>query len=160
MNKLCKMLRNTSGWFRRNNTIVAQAKNLSRQLQEAWDENLRQAAAHDWMGTTIEDLRRDRDYISEQLHRVTRERYEERSLKQAASKTAAKLAVELAETKEELDRFRKAYEKERVKRDIAEDALLEYHLDKREKDEEGRAADRGLEQAAGELQDVYLNEEE
>ena len=96
---------------------------------------------------------KDKDYLIDRFH-------EERSLKQAASKTAAKLAVELAETKEELDRFRKAYEKERVKRDIAEDALLEYHLDKREKDEEGRAADRGLEQAAGELQDVYLNEEE
>ena len=160
-------MKHIAGWFRRNNTIMAQAKDLSRQLQEAWAEQERLDKAFDWAAIKVAECRKEKDYLQEQLHRVARERYEERALKQAASKTAAKLAVELVDAYKEIKYYkdssyswRTAYEAEHTNRQQAEDALLDYHLDKREKDEEGRAADRGLEQAAGELRDVYLNEEE
>jgi len=85
---------------------------------------------------------KDKDYLIDRFH-------EERALKQAASKTAAKLAVELETANYAVsywggkaDEWFLAYEEERSKRQQAEDALLDYHLDKREKDEEGRAADR------------------
>ena len=79
MNKLRKMLRNTSGWFRRNNTIMAQAKDLSRQLQEAWEENtyLRKM----WILAHT-----NKEYTRDQLHRVARERDNERKLRLEAEK--------------------------------------------------------------------------
>ena len=64
----------------------------------------------------------------------------------------------------QLHRVARERDNERKLRLEAEDKLLDYRLDKREKDEEGRAADRGLEQSAEELRDTYLeqleNEEE
>ena len=120
------------------------------QLQEAWDEQERLDKAFDWSAVKVAECREERDYLQDQLHRVARERDNERALKQAASKTAAKLAVELATANYAVsywggkaDEWFLAYEEERSKRQQAEDALLDYHLDKREKDEEGRAADRG-----------------
>ena len=94
-------MKHIAGWFRRNNTIMAQAKDLQRQWQKMREES----AA--WKEGYYE---RDRAYnnLTLQLHRVARERDNER-----------KLRLE------------------------AEDKLLDYHLDKREKDEEGRAAERG-----------------
>ena len=101
-------MKHIAGWFRRNNTIMAQAKDLSRQLQEAWDDTRYYSdLCGDWV-TLYKEIRMDKDNLRDQLHRVARERDNER-----------KLRLE------------------------AEDRLLDYHLDKREKDEEGRAADRG-----------------
>ena len=90
-----------AGWFRRNNTIMAQAKGLAREVSALEDyKRLAEKRLDLWS----EDYHNLRD----QLHRVARERDNER-----------KLRLE------------------------AEDRLLDYHLDKREKDEEGRAAERG-----------------
>ena len=97
-----------SGWFRRNNTIMAQAKDLSRQLTEAWYEIEMEKAIG------VESVAENVSVLT-QLHRVARER-----------------------------------DQEREKRLAAEDALLDYHLDKREEDE--------LERAADELVDMYLEE--
>ena len=75
-----------SGWFRRNNTIMAQAKDLSRQLQEAWDEQERLDNAFDWVSMQATECEEQRDYLQEQLHRVARERDDERGLRLEAEK--------------------------------------------------------------------------
>ena len=208
-------------WFAKKKLLMAQMKDLSRQLQEAWDEqerldkafdwsavkvaecreqrdylqeqlqderdeSLRQAAAHDWMGTMIKDLRRDRDgarkssddgwswvddicgalgvedvfdavkYIEllksgnvclrEQLHRVARERDNERKLRLAAMKDKDYLIDRFHEERDARMSAEVYYEEQLTRAQVrvaaAEDALLDYRLDKREKDEEGRAADR------------------
>ena len=154
---------NIAGWFRRNNTIMAQAKDLSRRVQEARDVSAGYKEGYDERGKSC-------DYLEEQLHRVARERYEERALKQAAFKTAAKLTNELALADAAVIYWRDTYEAEHSKRQQAEGALLDYHLDKREKDEEERAAERGmptdeeLTKMAVDMVDTYLaglnNEEE
>ncbi len=63
-----------SGWFRRNNTLMAQAKDAYRQLQEAWDEK-------DGWKEGYYEKNNDFEYIVNQLHRVARERDEERRLR-------------------------------------------------------------------------------
>ena len=70
-------MKHIAGWFRRNNTLMAQAKDLARQLQEAWDK-----ASH-WKSIAheLDDMH---ECAIEQLHRVARERDEERRLKQDA----------------------------------------------------------------------------
>ena len=97
-----------SGWFRRNNTIMAQAKDLQRQWQEMRYENGQ-------LEYDIECLVIDRDYQREQLHRVARERDNER-----------KLRLDLEEYYDEL------LTEERMRRQEAECALLDYHLDNEE----------------------------
>ena len=79
MNKLRKMLRNTSGWFRRNNTIMAQAKDLQRQWQEMREESAGYKEGYDERGKSC-------DYLQDQLHRVARERDNERKLRLEAEK--------------------------------------------------------------------------
>ena len=64
-----------SGWFRRNNTIMAQAKDLSRQLQEAWNENALLTFANETLIANAENM-------VDQLHRVARERDQERKKRQ------------------------------------------------------------------------------
>ena len=108
-------MKHIAGWFRRNNTIMAQAKDLSRQLQEAWEENDSLDGACDIVCEQVRREESNHNYTTSQLHRVARER-----------------------------------DQERKKRLAAEDALLDYHLDKREEDE--------LERAADELVDMYLEE--
>lgn len=57
------------GWFRRNNLLMAQAKDLQRQLQEAWDDK-------DFLAEEVQTLT-ERCYSTiAQLHRVARERDE------------------------------------------------------------------------------------
>ena len=67
-----------SGWFRRNNSLMAQAKDLQRQLAEAWEERdgWKKAAAS-WK-SAAETTHEANDNITAQLHRVARERDEER----------------------------------------------------------------------------------
>ena len=114
MNKLRKMLRNTSGWFRRNNTIMAQAKDLSRQLREAWNDVERLEVYADSADSTADNLR-------DQLHRVARER-----------------------------------DQEREKRLAAEDARIDYHLDKPSEEEIATIENYNLDNILAELD----NEEE
>ena len=79
-------MKHIAGWFRRNNTIMAQAKDLSRQLTEAWDEQERLEKAFDWASVRATEYREERDYLQEQLHRVARERDNERKLRLEAEK--------------------------------------------------------------------------
>ena len=79
-------MKHIAGWFRRNNTIMAQAKDLSRQLQEAWDEQERLDKASRWLWRRATEYLKEKDYLQEQLHRVARERDNERKLRLEAEK--------------------------------------------------------------------------
>ena len=70
-------MKHIAGWFRRNNTIMAQAKDLSRQLQEAWDVSAGYKEGYNERGKSC-------DYLEAQLHRVARERDQERKKRLAA----------------------------------------------------------------------------
>ena len=78
-----RRLSKIAGWFRRNNTIMAQAKDLQRQWQEMRDERDEwRNEAHDWAISNTN--------IQSQLHRVARERDNERKLRlEALEKIAA-----------------------------------------------------------------------
>ena len=90
-------MKHIAGWFRRNNTIMAQLHDLKRQLQEAWDEQERLDKAFDWSAVKVAECREERDYLQEQLHRVARERFQERELRQAAEKLRDVYLEQLAE---------------------------------------------------------------
>ena len=70
-------MKHIAGWFRRNNTIMAQAKDLSRQLTEAWYDIEDHKGAFNLMMASC-------DYLRAQLHRVARERDQERKKRLAA----------------------------------------------------------------------------
>jgi len=79
-------MKHIADWFRRNNTIMAQAKDLGRQLQEAWDAREESETwGSNWKLAYHE---RDRAYnnLTLQLHRVARERDNERKLRLEAEK--------------------------------------------------------------------------
>ena len=101
-------MKHIAGWFRRNNTIMAQAKDLSRQLQEAWEVSAGYKEGYDERGKSC-------DYLQDQLHRVARERDNERKLRLDLEEHYDEL---LAETRAQLQE--------------AECALLDYHLDNEE----------------------------
>ena len=77
-------MKHIAGWFRRNNTIMAQAKDLSRQLQEAWDENDSLDRAYDIVCEQVRREESNHNYTTSQLHRVARERDQERKKRLAA----------------------------------------------------------------------------
>ena len=58
-------------WFASKKKLMAKTSNLARQVQEAWDER------DSWKEACVEE-RRDFEYIVDQLHRVARERDQER----------------------------------------------------------------------------------
>ena len=64
-------MKHIAGWFRRNNTIMAQAKDLQRQWQEMREESTGYKEGYDERGKSC-------DYLEDQLHRVARERDQER----------------------------------------------------------------------------------
>ena len=70
-------MKHIAGWFRRNRTLMAQAKDLARQLQEAWDTK-------DWWKDSAHDWAISHAGVVDQLHRVARERDQERELRLAA----------------------------------------------------------------------------
>ena len=79
-------MKHIAGWFRRNNTLMAQAKDLSRQLQEVWAENrVLKKERHDWK-RSAQIYHSDYEYVKDMLHRVARERDEERRLRLEAEK--------------------------------------------------------------------------
>ena len=100
-------------WFASKKLLMAQLHDLQRQLQEAWTEC-------DTLGDHLVDSRDREECLRDQLHRVARERDNER-----------KLRLE------------------------AEDRLLDYHLDGREKNEIDRKTD-GLCEEAQNWKDAYL----
>ena len=72
-------MKHIAGWFRRNNTIMAQAKDLSRQLHEAWED----ASCQRMLKEVSEESNM---YLHKQLHRIARERDNERKLRMEAEK--------------------------------------------------------------------------
>ena len=76
-------MKHIAGWFRRNNTIMAQAKDLGRQLQEAWDECV--TLGDHIVAANLYSMEQS-DYLTDQLHRVARERDNERKLRLEAEK--------------------------------------------------------------------------
>ena len=114
-------MKHIAGWFRRNNTIMAQAKDLSRQLTEAWYE-IEEWKAHAELNVGVgAEWQRKCVSMEKQLHRVARER-----------------------------------DQERKKRLAAEDALLDYHLDKQSEEEIATIENYKLDNILAELD----NEEE
>ena len=79
-------MKHIAGWFKRNNLIMLQAKNLAKQLNEAWAEQERLDKAFDWASVRATEYREERDYLQEQLHRVARERDNERKKRLEAEK--------------------------------------------------------------------------
>ena len=79
-------MKHIAGWFRRNNTIMAQAKDLQRQWQEMRDERDASLAAIDANLVLIDQIHMNSLYLKDQLHRVARERDNERKLRLAAEK--------------------------------------------------------------------------
>jgi len=74
-----RRLSKIAGWFRRNNTIMAQAKDLQRQWQEMREER-------DHLNKVYRALQETSCNYIEQLHRVARERDNERKLRLEAEK--------------------------------------------------------------------------
>ena len=132
-----------AGWFRRNNLIMLQAKNLAKQLNEAWAEQERLDKAFDWAAVRVAECREERDYLQDQLHRVARERFSERAHRLTIEQQYSNLQDEHLRLQQITAASVEDCHAERKLRLEAEDRLLDYHLDKREKDEEERAADRG-----------------
>ena len=110
------------------------------QLQEAWDEQERLDNAFLWLSGRATEYLKEKDYLQEQLHRVARERDNERKLRLEAERWRDDGLVDIWE--DISGRWESLFHRMTAERDAAQDALLDYHLDKREKDEEGRAADR------------------
>ena len=84
-----------AGWFRRNRTLMAQAKDLSRQLQEAWDECEIISTSHVMALIEANDNLELAQNLTDQLHRVARERDEERDNRQAAEAALADVLEQL-----------------------------------------------------------------
>ncbi len=74
-------MKHMAGWFRRNNTLMTQAKDLARQLAEAWSDAEDAERLYINECATNAGLHTDIDYLRDQLHRVARERDEERRLR-------------------------------------------------------------------------------
>ncbi len=134
-------MKHIAGWFRRNNTIMAQAKDLARQLQEAWDK-----ASH-WKSIAheLDDMH---ECAIEQLHRVARERYEESEKRLEAEKDKEFDILALRDSLQAANNWEYCYKAERELRLAAEDRLLDSYLRIHERAEEDFAAER------------YYNEEE
>ena len=79
-------MKHIADWFRRNNTIMAQAKDSYRQLQEAWDEKSAQDVLLALQRIDIIELQKANYTITTQLHRVARERDNERKKRLEAEK--------------------------------------------------------------------------
>lgn len=116
--------------------LRAQAQDLSRQLQEAWHDLADMTEARDVAREISVELAEQKHYITDQLHRVARERDQERELRLA-----------------EVEFLEEQLNVERDRRIDAEDAMFNSYLRKHEQDAD-------LEIAAGQLRDTYLNEEE
>ena len=98
---LKRKLSKIHGWLRRNNTLMDQLKDLSRQLQEAWDVSAGYKEGYNERGKSC-------DYLEDQLHRVARERDQERKKRLAAEDALLDMYLdkreddELAQAAEEL----------------------------------------------------------
>ena len=68
-------------WLASKRLLMAQLHDLKRQLQEAWDEQKRLDKAFDFAAVKVAELRDKNDNLRDQLHRVARERDNERKLR-------------------------------------------------------------------------------
>ena len=81
---LKRKLSKIHGWLRRNNTLMDQLTDLSRQLTEAWYEKDALDVSFALQRMEILELRKARECMRVQLHRVARERDQERKKRLAA----------------------------------------------------------------------------
>ncbi len=94
-----------SGWFRRNNTLMAQAKDAYRQLQEAWYDR-DEWRAHAELDVEVgAEWQRKCVSLEGQLHRVALERDEERERRLKAEDALLDRYLD-DELKRDRDRFR------------------------------------------------------
>jgi len=151
-------MKHIADWFRRNNTIMAQAKDSYRQLQEAWDEKSAQDVLLALQRIDIIELQKANYTITTQLHRVARERDNERELRLEAYSVCQDAMNQIsAERNLRLDleeHYEELLAEVRNRLIEAEVALLDYHLDKEPPVDQSAE----LEQLAEELRDTYLEE--
>jgi len=123
-------------WLTSKRLLMAQMQDLHRQLTEAWYDLEEMQDARDVAREISVELAEQKHYLQDQLHRVARERDQERELRLA-----------------EVEFLEEQLNVERDRRIDAEDAMFASYLRKHEQDAD-------LEIAAGQLRDTYLNEEE
>jgi len=90
-------MKHIAGWFRRNNLLMAQAKDLQRQLTDAWFDVANMREARDAARAVSLEMAEAKHYLLEQLHRVAQERDEERKLKLKAEADKDRLLGQLVE---------------------------------------------------------------
>ena len=75
-------MKGIKGWFRRNNLIMLQAQDLARQLKQAWNDNKKigddLTASNFYVTARWNEETERADNLQAQLHRVARERDQER----------------------------------------------------------------------------------
>jgi len=94
-------------WLSSKRRQMAKLHDLQRQLQEAWDESdtLGDALVEAWDAADVwkgyfENKKEECQSITKQLHRVSRERYQERELRLAAEDRRDVYLAELANEEE------------------------------------------------------------
>ena len=138
-------MKHIAGWFRRNNTIMAQAKDLSRQLQEAWAENALLTFANETLIANAENM-------VDQLHRVARERDNERKLRLEADD---RLLTDGTPYHKLIYAVATKYPNE-----TRHETALRYIMERENQECRAAMSNDKLEQAAEELRDNYLEDEE
>jgi len=121
-------------YFASKKVQMAQLHDLKRQLQEAWENgNSWKETCSSWRETTVNVAIRWKeayDNITDQLHRVARERDNERKLRLAAMKDKDYLIDRFHEERDARMSYEEQLTRAQVRVAAAEDALLDYHLDK------------------------------
>ena len=123
-------------YFASKKVQMAQLHDLKRQLQEAWENgNSWKETCSSWRETTVNVAIRWKeayDNITDQLHRVARERDNERKLRLAAMKDKDYLIDRFHEERDARMSYEEQLTRAQVRVAAAEDALLDYHLDNEE----------------------------
>ena len=138
------------GWFRRNNLIMLQAKNLAKQLNEAWAEQERLDKAFDFAAVKVAELRDKNDNLRDQLHRVARERDNERKLRLEADD---RLLTDGTPYHKLIYAVATKYPNE-----TRHETALRYIMERENQERRAKMSNDKLEQAAEELRDTYLEE--
>ena len=112
-------------WLASKKLQMAQLHDLSRQLQEAWAEC-------DTLGDHLVDSWDREECLRDQLHRVARERDQERKKRIDAEGASAKLITELSGAQLAKEYWLDEWARERKLRLEAEDRLLTCYLDNEE----------------------------
>ena len=139
-------MKHIAGWFRRNNTIMAQAKEHRRRLQELGELYIKEF---------------DRAiYLREQLHRVARERDNERKLRLEAEDRLLDYHLDKRERKDDpYDELILAVAKKHPG-ETRHETALRYIMERENQECRVAMSNNKVEQAAEELRDTYLEKQE